>query len=130
MHTLLVPFDGSKHAQKALHIASDLAEKYECAIHVFYVIPQSLQDEASAPREAKALLKRAQQKLSARGIVKVSTEFEIGDPAEAILIAVRRLNASTIVMGCRGERDDQLSQFGSVSQAIFQRAGCTCISVK
>ena len=38
MHKILVPIDGSDHSLKALHIACDLATKYEAHILLLYVL--------------------------------------------------------------------------------------------
>ena len=37
MTGILVPFDGSKHSLKALHVACDLAEKYENKLFLLYI---------------------------------------------------------------------------------------------
>jgi len=38
MHKILVPMDGADHALKALHIACDLAEKYQARIVLLHVL--------------------------------------------------------------------------------------------
>ncbi len=38
MHKILVPVDGSDHSLKALHIACDLASKYDAQILLLYVL--------------------------------------------------------------------------------------------
>ncbi len=38
MHKILVPVDGSDHSLKALHIACDLAHKYEAHVLLLYVL--------------------------------------------------------------------------------------------
>ena len=130
MQTILVPFDGSKHALKALHIASDLAEKYKCQICLVSVISGSPEDLQAARVKKQSVIAVAKSKLDHRGIEPASVDVEVGDPAECILLAAKRHKVSTIVMGCRGENTQGASQFGSVSQKVFQMANCTCISVK
>ncbi|WP_417689137.1 universal stress protein [Roseibium sp.] len=53
-----------------------------------------------------------------------------GKPADEVVAMQEKLQASTIVMGARGVTHSDGSTFGSVSQEIFRRANCTCISVK
>lgn len=65
-----------------------------------------------------------------RGLEPELLAIATGDPAENILIAVRQTGASTIVMGCRGLSDLDAVIFGSVSHTVFEKAECTCISVK
>lgn len=43
MHTILVPFDGSGHALKALRIACDLSEKYGGRIALFHALARDKQ---------------------------------------------------------------------------------------
>ncbi|MCV0429125.1 MAG: universal stress protein [Roseibium sp.] len=53
-----------------------------------------------------------------------------GNPADEIVKMQQKIEAGTIVMGARGVTHSDGSTFGSVSQEIFSRAKCTCISVK
>lgn len=138
---ILVPFDGSKHALKALHIASDLACKYKCGVRVLAVVAPGAKPAEDAREKALSLVASAQDKLAKWGVHPVEVEVEHGQIAETILLVAQRLKVKIIVMGCRGVPDleppsaetgplhgDQ--QFGSVSQKVFHLADCTCISVK
>lgn len=62
-------------------------------------------------------------------------EFELlpllkGTPADEIINTQQKIEAGTIVMGARGVSYAEDTTFGSVSQDVFNRADCTCISVK
>lgn len=76
------------------------------------------------------ILKQAAEKVIHRGVEVDVLAIEQGEPVEYILLARKQVDASTIVMGCRGENDSGQSSFGSVSNAVFQQAPCTCLSVK
>lgn len=76
------------------------------------------------------ILDAAAAKVRQRGLETATLAIETGDPSEGILIAARNAGANTIVMGCRGLSDTDTSSFGSVSNTVFQKADCTCISVK
>ena len=76
------------------------------------------------------ILQACAGKARQRGVEAEALAIETGDPSEGILLAARAEGANTIVMGCRGLRDADSSSFGSVSNTVFQKAGCTCISVK
>jgi len=162
MHKILVPVDGSLHALKALHIASDLAEKYGGSIILLHVISKekSLKDlldlavaDTFGPKvkkvlqqaaseggtgAPKALLRAVGEKILTQASSKVSRlgldvevlEMVEGDPVENILVARQRTGASTIVMGARGVSATGEAAFGSVSQLVFAKAPCTCLSVK
>ncbi len=162
MQNILVPVDGSLHALKALHIASDLAEKYGGRVILLHVISKekSIKDlldlavaDTFGPRVRKVLLQAAKEgstgapkallravgeKILAQATSKVSRlgldvevlEMVEGDPVENILIARQRTGANTIVMGARGVSKAGENSFGSVSQLVFEKAPCTCLSVK
>jgi len=167
MNTILVPVDGSGHAMKALHIACDLAEKYNGRIALLHVIvphksardllslkvadsfppklKSALQTAARAASSGRTpaeipisvletvgerILDQAAQAVQRRSIEVEIRELETGSPVEAILLARKLTGANTIVMGCRGAGVSGRSSFGSVSNAVFEQANCTCLSVK
>lgn len=165
MYTILVPVDGSDHSLKALHIAGDLAEKYQGRMALLHVLARNKQAsdflrlgiaKDFGPRLAAALeaaaraahaeraaipeallrsigemiLNEAAARVRRRGVEPVVLDIDGGSPAEAILLAAQRVGANTIVMGCRGLSGSRAGSFGSVSDAVFEQARCTCISVK
>ena len=76
------------------------------------------------------ILEHAAAKVKRLGLDVEILEMSEGDPAEAILLARQRTNANTIVMGSRGVAAANGPAFGSVSQVVFEKAPCTCLSVK
>ena len=76
------------------------------------------------------ILEIAANRVERLGIEAHVMAIAAGDPAENILSAYKLVSASTIVMGSRGGKWSSLSSFGSVSNKVFARADCTCISVK
>lgn len=76
------------------------------------------------------ILDQAKAKVTRRGVEAEVAPISVGSPAENILIAQEKLGASMIVMGCRGVTDATQSSHGSVSNTVFARATCTCLSVK
>ncbi len=162
MQKILVPVDGSLHALKALHIASDLAQKYGGSIVLLHVISKAKsvknlldlavadtfgptirkklqltlgEENASVPKAllyeiGEKILAQAAKKVNRLGLEMEVLEMEEGDPVENILLARQRTNANTIVMGARGISASGSFSFGSVSQMVFEKAPCTCLSVK
>ncbi len=135
MANILVAFDGSKQSLKALHIACDLAEKYKTTLNLVYVLKAELKNAPesiikAANERAQNIIKSATSKVQHRSVKIEIMDLEFGAPHEGILNAAKLCGASTIVMGCRGLKDDDPDYFGAVSRAVFQNADCTCISVK
>ena len=91
--------------------------------------PQPLPDDMLRAIGQK-ILEASAAKARQRGVEAETLSIETGDPSEGILVAARTAGANTIVMGCRGLSDTDASSFGSVSNTVFQKADCTCISVK
>lgn len=134
LKTILVPFDGSDNANRAIDYASDLASKYDAkvvllhAIHYrFNRLPEELhqyavsehldgRDEIHAVVEK--LLASAEVRASNAGAKDVETESREGDPAEVILDAAQACNADQIVMGCRGLGQLKGLLVGSVAHKI------------
>lgn len=76
------------------------------------------------------ILDHAAEKARSHGVDFETLPILSGKPADAIVKAQKELEAATIVMGARGVTPSDSATFGSVSQDVFSRAGCTCISVK
>jgi len=76
------------------------------------------------------ILDQAAERVQRRGLQSDSLDMTLDAPADAILAAQKRIGAGTIVMGCRGVSDAGGSSFGSVSNVVFAKAKCTCLSVK
>ncbi|MEJ8474078.1 universal stress protein [Roseibium sp. H3510] len=157
-----MPVDGSEHANKAISIACDLAQKYNGRIALLHILAdgknaadllelsvaksfspkltQQLKLAASnssqpAPENVlrfigEKILEQAKAKVIRRGVEVEVLPICSGDPAETILMTQGKVGASTIVMGCRGVSDTKQSSHGSVSNAVFSKATCTCLSVK
>lgn len=134
LQTILLCFDGSKQALKALQIASDLTEKHRGRLIVLEVLPLKGDDKKGrgALDGANAVADHFQpviEKLKKRGIENYKLELDRGEPVASILLAARRHEASTVVMGCRGLGQSD-HEFGSVSQSLFSQLTATCIAVK
>jgi len=86
--------------------------------------------DATLRAVGEAILADAEARVMRRGLEAELLPVAKGDPAEAILVAIRQTGASTVVMGSRGTSDADASGMGSVSQKVFHKAECTCISVK
>ncbi|MDX1609420.1 MAG: universal stress protein [Halofilum sp. (in: g-proteobacteria)] len=159
VRNILVPIDGSIHAQRALELAADLAARHEARLHVMHVllrgdVPEELRalserkDErepaiaigagfvdASLPAEvlkdiATQLLERAEATAREHGAGAVETSWHEGDPARAILEQAREQGADMIVMGSRGLSDLEGLVVGSVSHKIAHLFEGSVVSVR
>ncbi len=144
--SILVPVDGSKHAQKALSVACQLARQEEsCTLHLVH-IPEELAHETTlvwgigaiaieASREereeaGKQVINHAAEAAREQGATNIETVVGQGDPARTILSEARKRGIDAIVMGSRGLSDLQGFVVGSVSHKVSHAAECTVITVR
>jgi nucleotide-binding universal stress UspA family protein len=123
--SILVAIDGSKHAQRALEEAIDLARAQKARLTLISVAlpppvvmpgyvpvmptPEQLKDDA------EQLLDAAEKQVP--DDVPVSTVVRTGSPAQAILDRIAQGEHDLVVMGSRGRGSIQSLLLGSVSQA-------------
>lgn len=158
-NTLLVPVDGSRHADKAVEMAAALAAAFGSKLWLFHVllrgsVPDSIRElsdkpaaeqpslalggawvEAELPRDvlediAVELLERGRARAAEQGARVIKTAWSPGDPARAILAQARQVGADAIIMGSRGLSDLQGLLVGSVSHKVAHLFGGTVVTVK
>ena len=137
LNTILVPYDGSEPAMRALEFASDLAAKYGAEIVIFHAIhyPVGLPEELhhfavsehlDAPDEIGAVVRKMLESAtllaSKAGAEQVAGDSVVGDPAEVILAAAKSRDADLIVMGSRGFGRLEGLLLGSVSDKVLRHA--------
>ncbi|MDZ7747762.1 MAG: universal stress protein [Halofilum sp. (in: g-proteobacteria)] len=144
---ILVPVDGSAHADKAVALGADLAQKYGgglvlVQVHLMGHVPDEIRQlsdkpgreqppmavgaghvDAQLPLEvlddiADKLLERAAKTAAERGVDQPETVKLSGNAAERILEQARESGADTIVMGSRGLSDLKGMLVGSVSHKV------------
>ena len=138
MKTILVAYDGSEAAGRALSRTSDLALAFDSRVLVVTVEPiQALAAASGAggvPPVAEledwavGLLEEARQRLEARG---VEADFlaRVGDPAAAIVELAESHGADLVVTGTNEPGFFERLLAGSVSEAVSRRAPCDVLIV-
>jgi nucleotide-binding universal stress UspA family protein len=76
------------------------------------------------------ILTRAANRARKAGVDSVTSHFEEGDSAEAILEVAGKVGADLIVLGTRGMGELKGLMLGSVSHKVIQFARCSCVAVK
>ena len=120
----------------ALGIANAFGPKLTAALQAAALQEAANKASGPAPKSLHVAVGKKILDQAAGKVRRLDLEFKIlkmvvGDPAEKILIAQKQTGASAIVMGCRGVSDrTDASSFGSVSNTVFEKAVCTCLSVK
>ena len=159
LRNILVPVDGSEHADKAVEFGADLAGKYGARLHLLQVllsghVPEDIRNlsdkegqeeppmavgggyvDASLPRDvlediAEKLLERAKKTAEEHGAGDIECKRLNGPPSERILEHAREVDADAIVMGCRGLSDLRGLLVGSVSHKVQHLFDGNVITVK
>jgi nucleotide-binding universal stress UspA family protein len=148
---IIVCLDGSKHSEKALSQAIQIAKKFESKITLVHVVEPStvfstIQNPSepywgsiSFPRlqsalnieqeEGNKILSKNSRILEKEGIP-FDTQLLLGNPSEEILNFSKKKKVDFIVVGSLGKGMLSRVFLGSVSTSISQRADCAVIIVR
>ena len=138
MERIVVGFDGSEHARKALARAADLAgDGTEVAVVCAADIARLHRDPAGgaapvdpADVEARAAaLAEARSYLGERGIEAKLVEGH-GNPADVIVQEAEDSGADLIVVGTRGLNAAKRLVLGSISTNVVHHATCDVLVVR
>ncbi|MFB1063669.1 stress protein [Natrinema sp. CBA1119] len=123
--TILLPTDGSDHAEAAAETGIDLAKSHDARVHVVCVADTGPLADLRLPGDAAsaedAIHGRAQEyvdavvnRAEAAGLEVTGTVLD-GPPEEALLEYAREIDADLIVMGTRGRGGVHRMAMGSVT---------------
>lgn len=138
---ILVAYDGSDHAIRALDIAIDLAKKYEAKLAIVEVVDTAaLLGMGVAPipgeiiqqvyNKANSDVNDAKSKAQGQGIKEIEGVVLEGDPATAILEYAGKNGVDLIITGSRGLSTFKRIILGSVSTKLVQEAKMPVLVVK
>ena len=144
--SIVVGFDGSDAAGRALKMGCALAQKFGARIQVshtpldetvtfaaeaisgFYVGPSVAQD-ALLHEAAEKIKDRAKAIAAEAGYPDIDVHIGRGDPVENVLARATASGADLIVTGRRGLGSVKGLFLGSTSQNIGKKAECACLTV-
>jgi len=138
---ILLAYDGSSHADKAMERAAMIAGKFDAALTVISVTPDlclpstelSLEEcenvTAAYSREAEGGLRKVADALSVKGIT-VNRVIASGQTVDKILETAESMGAELIVLGSRGRQGAKRLFLGSVSSEVAEHAKCDVLIVK
>jgi nucleotide-binding universal stress UspA family protein len=136
MKTIVVGYDDTEPAKRALERAADFAEKFGSTVIVTSVagvlVPLGRSgggaDPVESPAEHAQELEHAREYLQGRGI---QAEYQpaVGEPAETIVELAEQRNADLIVVGTREPGILERLLGHSVSAGVARRAHCDVLIV-
>ena len=128
-NTLLVPYDFSRGADKALKVGVRTAEATNRLLVLLNIVPPVVNMSAVAGAirgELEAVAKRTRLKAQSYRLL----VLERPDAARAIAQTAKKLNAGMIIMGSHGRSGFRRLLLGSVAERTLRYAECTVLIVK
>ena len=143
MRRLLVAYDGSDNSKRALQYVVDLARDTGMALQIHVVnvqhepiiygeyVTSAMIDELnnSLMAKSRSVLDEAAAMLQAGGLA-CETHTQLGNVAEQINDAVKRLGCDTVVMGTRGLGSFTGLVLGSVASRVIHEVSVPVLLVK
>lgn len=136
---ILVAYDGSEGAKKALKTAIDLAKHYEAELHSISVeedlphyaatVGEVLEAKAEKNGYFSRLVEEAREMASREGIT-LHNKVVAGHEVETIVDYVKDHHFEVVVIGFMGHSKIYDRVWGSTSQNITRLVPCTVIVVK
>jgi nucleotide-binding universal stress UspA family protein len=127
LRTILLAYDGSEGAGRALDMARSLARQFAAKVIVVVAFPHLPRITSPSPEDVREIHEARQlgEKicgLLAKEGVEAETDILEGPPADAILKAAGAREADLIVMGSRGFGQFKGLLLGSVSDRVLHYA--------
>ena len=142
IRSVAVAVDGSEHADRALALAIDLAQRYAAHLTIVAVAPippgivlpnepmlPPVLPESTAP-QFRALVDAAVARARAAGLPAVDGLCEEGAPVDELLRFLNRAPVDLLVVGSRGLSVAKRILLGSVSSEMVHRAPCPVLVVR
>ena len=144
---ILVPTDGSVHAQRAIALATDMALQYGAMLYLLHVVSETKIPEEvlkyirvegfEEPPErvylqkiGQGIIEAAEKEAKNKGVKQVESAVLQGDPAQEIIDFVKEKDIDMIMLGSRGLGQVKGVLLGSVSSKVCHLVDCTCVTVK
>ena len=134
---IMVGYDSSAQADKAVDVALSLAESLDCTVLVFAV---ARPPEPATSVEMEAVLddarehyeegfKRIVEKAKGHDL-QITTDIVVGHPAEQIVHRAEQDKVDLIILGRRGMSMFEKWLLGSVSERVLRYAHCPVMVVR
>lgn len=134
--TIVIATDGSESVRRAVDVSLDLADRFDAAVHVLYVVDVS--EVESSPDRLRddmrdALSDRGEQALSEvqeAADRDVTTAVVEGRPAGVIGDYARDNDADMVAMGTRGRHGENRFLIGSVAERVVRTCPVPVLTVR
>ena len=127
---IMVPSDGSKHSDKALDIAIEIAKKFNSKITAVYILDESTNlFYDSLENEGNEILKKISKKGKKEGVM-IIEHLITGDPLRDMEIIAKKTQVDSIVINSKGKDNSQNIMIGSITDRIIKTFEIPIVLVK
>jgi len=134
--TVVIATDGSESAERAVHTALDLADRFDAAVHALYVVDED--EIRSTPDSVREDVHEAMRTAGDEALsfvadtadADVETAVREGTPATEIVEYADEVDADVIAVGTRGRHGDHAFLLGSVAESAVRRAPMPVLTVR
>jgi len=134
---ILVPLDGSKHSEKVLLHACDMAKNYRSRLILLYVVEKSIPINLLDRKEYLKILREFGNKVLIKG-KKITTQKGIdskiivkeGNIASEVVKLAKKEQCNLIIVGSKGIGATARFFLGSVSSKLANNSPCSILIVK
>jgi len=131
--TVLFPIDQSREAREAADIVANIVQKYNSRLILLSVIEEPTAEASTtspmvSPEIVAQLLENARNLFSEQGITAELLERQ-GKPAFTICDVADEIEASLIIMGCRGLGLTEEGSTDSVTTRVINLSPCPVLIV-
>lgn len=134
---ILIGYDGSPQAAKAVDVGLSLAESLDCEVFLFAVArppePATRVEVDAVLDDAREHYERDFLKIAERARqaeIEIKTDIAVGHPAEQIIHKAETEKIDLIVLGRRGTSLFEKWILGSVSEKVLRYAHCPVMVVR
>jgi len=124
LETLLVAFDGSRFAVRALEVATDMAAKLEASLITLHV--------GDDPAHGYTLLTQAEQYVAPYGLPHqtVLEKLHSRSVGEVIVDCAQRFNASLVCLGAYGHSRVRRLVIGGTTEEVMRNTACPVLLLR
>ncbi len=130
---ILIGYDGSEGAEKALKVAIDIAKRYSAELHVISVatVPEyfELREEYDRVKRYYEELLRHAEEVANKNEISVKTYLEFGKPSEKIVEKAKELCADLIILGVKTKHPIGRI-LGGTGDRVVDYAHCSVLIVR
>jgi len=127
---IMVPSDGSKHSDKAVDLAIEIAKKFNSKVNAVYVLDDNtsfsydiLEDEGNE------ILRKISEKGKKEGVM-ITEHLITADPLRDMKIIAERTKSDSIVINPLGKDNSENIMIGSIADRIIKTFKIPIVLVK